>query len=228
MAFLPVKHEKLRKGLFVKLNGSWLNHPFPTNTFKISTTKELETLKKLKNVEILFDPEKSDPETEDEEKERQEETLQASPEVEVGDQASTEAEVVEEVVQEGPPAKLQPVEAFSQYCEGLKKFHRAYQEAYQQIKAFMQDLSVGNIEGIQKRVLRKKISSIHCRKNLHPGAVQFSRTASEFAQINRHNKAIRNVFGHITAVGGGRARAAAALFVHFRVHLGNAGDRYME
>jgi len=149
MAFLPVKHEKLRKGLFVKLNGSWLNHPFPTNTFKISTTKELETLKKLKNVEILFDPEKSDPETEEEES-FQEEALQASTEEEVVGQASTDAEVEKEGVSEGPLAKLQPVEAFSQYCEGFKKVDRAYQEAYQQSKAVMQDLSVGNIEGIQK------------------------------------------------------------------------------
>lgn len=149
MAFLPIQHHKLRKGLFVRLNGSWFSHPFPTNTFKISTNKELTTLQKLKKVEILFDPDKSDPESSESEEEFQEDTLQVSSEEEVVED-STEVEVAEEVVVKGPPPKPLPIEAFGHFCEGFKKVDRAYQEAYHQSKAVMQDLSVGNIEGIQK------------------------------------------------------------------------------
>ena len=149
MAFLPIQHDKLRKGLYIRLNGSWFSHPFPTNTFKICTTKELTTIQKLKKVEILFDPEKSDPETGGEE-ELQEETSQETTEEAVVAKSAAEAGGEENVAPEGPPAKLPPTEAFGQYCEGFKKADRAYQEAYQQSKAVMQDLSVGNIEGVQK------------------------------------------------------------------------------
>lgn len=149
MAFLPIQHDTLRKGLYIRLNGSWFSHPFPTNTFKICTTKELTTLQKLKKVEILFDPEQSDPESGGEE-EHQEETSQETPEEAVVAESSAETGGEEGIIPEGPPAKLPPTEAFGQYCEGFKKADRAYQEAYQQSKAVMHDLSVGNIEGVQK------------------------------------------------------------------------------
>ena len=105
MAFIPIQHDKLRKGLYIRLNGSWFSHPFPTNTFKICTTKELTTIQKLKKVEILFDPEKSDPERGGEE-ELQEETSQESPEEAVVAESAAEAGGEENVVPEGPPAKL--------------------------------------------------------------------------------------------------------------------------
>ena len=149
MAFLPIQHDTLRKGLYVRLNGSWFSHPFSTNTFKICTTKELTTLQKLKKVEILFDPEQSDPER-GEEEELQEETVQETPEEAVVAMSSAKTGGEEDIIPEGPPAKLLPTEVFGQYCEGFKKADRAYQEAYQQSKAVMQDLSVGNIEGVQK------------------------------------------------------------------------------
>lgn len=149
MAFLPIQHDTLRKGLYIRLNGSWFSHPFPTNTFKICTTKELTTLQKLKKVEILFDPEKSDPKSGGEE-ELQEGASQESPEEAVVVESAAETGREEGIIPEGPPTTLPPTEAFGQYCEGFKKADRAYQEAYQQSKTVMQDLSVGNVEGVQK------------------------------------------------------------------------------
>ncbi len=149
MAFLPITHQELRKGLYVRLNGSWFSHPFPTNTFKIRTTKELTTLRKLRKVEILFDPEKSDPEV-NEEEELLEETTEALVENEPAVESPGKIEDDPGLVPEATPVKLAATEAFSQYCEGFKKADRAYQEAFQQSKAVMQDLSAGNIEGIQK------------------------------------------------------------------------------
>ncbi|MFB3108986.1 MAG: DUF3391 domain-containing protein, partial [Candidatus Binatia bacterium] len=44
MSFLPLRAEELRIGLYVKLVGSWFKHPFPANTFKIQTSKDLAIL----------------------------------------------------------------------------------------------------------------------------------------------------------------------------------------
>jgi HD-GYP domain-containing protein (c-di-GMP phosphodiesterase class II) len=46
-------------GTFVKLEGSWFSHPFPTNTFQIKSSDDLATIQALKNVVILQDPERS-------------------------------------------------------------------------------------------------------------------------------------------------------------------------
>lgn len=143
MSFLPLTHDELRIGLFVRLNGSWFSHPFPTNTFKITTQKELHILQKLRKLEILWDPEKSDPEIEEEETlEVQPVPFEVSETFQVPDDAPT--------FHEEPPAKVDVGEAFSIYCEGYKKVDRLYREAFQQSKAVMQDLSSGNIEGIEK------------------------------------------------------------------------------
>ena len=155
MAFLPIKNHELRKGLYVRLNGSWFSHPFPTNTFKIRTKKELHILQKLNKVEILFDPERSDPEGVDEE--LPEETTEPTAQKIVEDTPeAVKAEIPEEpeakpaVVLEESSVKPTATESFNQYCDGFKKVDRAYQEAFRQSKAVMQDLSIGNIEGIQK------------------------------------------------------------------------------
>ena len=64
MAFIPIEDPKdLRLGLFIKIKGSWFSHPFSKNTFKIKFEKDLATLRGLTKVQLLYDPERSDPET---------------------------------------------------------------------------------------------------------------------------------------------------------------------
>ena len=63
MAFVPLEPCALRLGLFIKIEGSWFSHPFPTNSFKIISAKDLETLKDLKKVKLFVDIERSDPES---------------------------------------------------------------------------------------------------------------------------------------------------------------------
>ena len=61
MAFIEIQQSQdLKLGLYVKLEGSWFSHPFPTNTFKIKSTSDLEILQNLKKVRILYDPERSE------------------------------------------------------------------------------------------------------------------------------------------------------------------------
>ena len=60
MPFIEVEDVRdLQIGTFVKLEGSWFSHPFPTNTFKIKSSEDLATIQGLKNVTILHDPERS-------------------------------------------------------------------------------------------------------------------------------------------------------------------------
>jgi HD-GYP domain-containing protein (c-di-GMP phosphodiesterase class II) len=60
MPFIEVKDTRdLEVGTFVKLEGSWFSHPFPTNTFKIKSSEDLALIQGLKNVTILHDPERS-------------------------------------------------------------------------------------------------------------------------------------------------------------------------
>ena len=62
MPFVPLHSNALRLGLYIKIEGSWFSHPFPTNSFKIKTAKELKTIQGLTKVKLYFDPDRSDPE----------------------------------------------------------------------------------------------------------------------------------------------------------------------
>ncbi len=59
MPFLKVEDTRDRVGTFVKLEGSWFSHPFPTNTFQIKSSDDLATIQALKNVVILQDPDRA-------------------------------------------------------------------------------------------------------------------------------------------------------------------------
>ena len=57
MAFIEVEDvQVLQIGVWVKLEGFWFSHPFPTNTFTIKSAEDLATIQGLTNVTILYDP----------------------------------------------------------------------------------------------------------------------------------------------------------------------------
>ncbi len=62
--FVDVEH--LRTGMFVELDLGWMAHPFPTGSFKISSQKQIETIRGLGLERVRYVPAKSDPEHEDE------------------------------------------------------------------------------------------------------------------------------------------------------------------
>ncbi len=53
--------DQLYVGAFVMLEGGWLSHPFPLNSFKISNEQQLATIRGLKVREVRWSPERSDP-----------------------------------------------------------------------------------------------------------------------------------------------------------------------
>jgi hypothetical protein len=61
MDLVPAKAEDLQIGNFIKLTGSWFEHPFPTNSFKIKSEKELSILRGLQKTKIFYDPDRSNP-----------------------------------------------------------------------------------------------------------------------------------------------------------------------
>jgi HD-GYP domain-containing protein (c-di-GMP phosphodiesterase class II) len=57
-----VELKNLRIGLFVELDVGWMAHPFPSGSFKISSQKQIDTLRGMGLPRVRFVPEKSDPE----------------------------------------------------------------------------------------------------------------------------------------------------------------------
>jgi HD-GYP domain-containing protein (c-di-GMP phosphodiesterase class II) len=56
-----VEVAQLRVGLYIELDVGWMAHPFPTSSFKISSTKQIETIRGLGLGRVRYVPEKSDP-----------------------------------------------------------------------------------------------------------------------------------------------------------------------
>jgi HD-GYP domain-containing protein (c-di-GMP phosphodiesterase class II) len=59
---LAKKPDELTVGMYVHLNCSWFKHPFPKNTFKISSQDQLTTIRSLGLSSVLVDPRQSNPE----------------------------------------------------------------------------------------------------------------------------------------------------------------------
>ncbi len=54
---------KLRVGMFIQLDLGWMSHPFPANSFKITSEKQLETIRALGLSHVHVNLDKSDPES---------------------------------------------------------------------------------------------------------------------------------------------------------------------
>ncbi len=142
MAFEEITAKELRIGLYLKLEGSWFSHPFPTNTFKVRFPKELETLRGLKRVKILYDPEKSDPEGAEGEGDGGD-GLSESEEGAPGDLDAAAAEQ-EELVQH----KFELQQDYRNYQEQLRKVEAEYKDVLREGKVMLQDLSSGSPRGL--------------------------------------------------------------------------------
>jgi len=52
---------ELRVGLYVHLDLAWMDHPFASNSFKIGTQQQIETIRALGLQRLRYSPERSDP-----------------------------------------------------------------------------------------------------------------------------------------------------------------------
>jgi len=144
MAFERVNANDLRLGLYIKLVGSWFSHPFPTNTFKIKTEKDLATLRCLRNVKILYDRDRSDPPPKSlAEPEPEEPRVYLEPSQDIPGEDSVEDPVA---VQEQEARKL----AFEHRRHQLLEAEQSYQEVLGENKALMREVTCGYVKGMRK------------------------------------------------------------------------------
>lgn len=157
MPFVPLHTTALRLGLYIKIEGSWFSHPFPTNSFKIESAKDLETLHGLTKVTLYFDPDRSDPEGvhSNHTKEPDGKGVQATGEPDK--EPSNESEPItphdsseEEEAPEDPiQRKVAHHEAFQVYQEHLQAVGDQFQEVVQETKQVMQDVISGRPRGLR-------------------------------------------------------------------------------
>ncbi len=145
MAFIAAKANDLRIGLYIKIVGSWFSHPFPSNTFKITSAKELAILRSLKNFQILYAPGLSDPDPHQhlapEEEGAQASQDQHSPAIPptLAD-TPDEAAVLREV----------RVQAFKHRRQKLIETEQAYQQFVAENKALTREVLNGYVKGMRK------------------------------------------------------------------------------
>lgn len=141
MAFIPLGQEELRIGLFVKLECSWWNHPFAKSTFKISSTKEIRTIRGIKNVKVFYDPELSDPDV----------TPITEAAEDISEHPSQPYSSPETVlpVASVEEVKQQRIQACREHAEQLEKTGLVYQHALGQTKIAMKRITEGHAAGLK-------------------------------------------------------------------------------
>ncbi|MDH5426953.1 MAG: DUF3391 domain-containing protein [Nitrospirota bacterium] len=155
MPFVPLEPSALRLGLFIKIEGSWFSHPFPTNSFKIAATKDLETLLGLKKVKLFVDFDRSDPETS-----AALDLLDADPreqpEPQMVDAPGNDGEVdalsppdVDVPFEDPMQRKVAQHEAFQVYQSHLQEVEHQFQEVLQESKQMVQDVVAGRPRGLR-------------------------------------------------------------------------------
>ncbi len=156
MAFVPLHSHALRLGLYIKIEGSWFSHPFPTNTFKIKTAKERDTIRGLTKVKLYFDPDRSDPEGEHSETIKEPIPERAQDLVESDQDSPQECETTASSVTEDPPPPEDPIQrkvaqhqAFHAYQDHLQKVGSQFHEVVQEAKHIMQDVISGRPRGLR-------------------------------------------------------------------------------
>lgn len=155
MAFVPLEPRALRRGLFIKIEGSWFSHPFPTNSFKIISAKDLETLKDLKKVKLFVDIERSDPESPatldlpESPTQEQPENIEVEEPVAQNDVDSSIPPDVEETVEDQMQRKVTQHEAFQDYQLHLQQVENQFQEVLQESKQSVQDVVAGRPRGLR-------------------------------------------------------------------------------
>ncbi len=150
MSFIEVDDtQSLQVGMWVKLEGSWFSHPFPTNTFTIKSAEDLATIQGLTNVTILYDPDRSSSSDSDElfsPVDEQGQGLADSGETDFGETFSDESESSshedEGLIPESALSELlERREDYHEFFDHLRKVEGAYQKTLSQGQELFQQLS---------------------------------------------------------------------------------------
>ncbi|MDT7042935.1 HD-GYP domain-containing protein [Candidatus Nitronereus thalassa] len=170
MPFKPLKTEDLAQGMFVKLDCSWWRHPFATNKFKVTSQKDLETIKKITNLKLFYDPNLSDvlPPSE-EDPDSSVTAREIVPEVAPIPESPVEAKVEREEDSDILPGdRKERTKAFKERRDQIKRSEEAYQESTKQAKVALKNLSAGDPRGLQsaEKILTNLTKSLSSERTL--------------------------------------------------------------
>jgi HD-GYP domain-containing protein (c-di-GMP phosphodiesterase class II) len=116
--------DELALGMYVHLNCSWFKHPFPKNTFKISSPDQLATIRSLGLSSVLVDPQQSNPD------------LFASTPVD-----PVVTEVPEEIIDPALPVA-------ADYCETVHLASQMYKQVLKRGSHILKTINAGSEEGV--------------------------------------------------------------------------------
>ena len=153
MALIPLTNlNDLRLGLYVKLECSWWKHPFTKNQFKILSQKEIDTIRAIKKLKVLYDPNLSDPhseETPDSHLDLPTETEETDQEQEVVSLAQEDKPTVEETelpVEEKETRRR----LFHDHRQQFRKVENAYWRILGESRDIFKGVSGGHVNGLKQ------------------------------------------------------------------------------
>ncbi|MCA9471846.1 MAG: DUF3391 domain-containing protein [Nitrospirales bacterium] len=154
MALIPLANlDDLRVGLYIKLECSWWKHPFTKNQFKILSPKEISTIRKIKKLNVLYDPELSDPPVDDAIPDTPFTLLQPEEPMEGQALAHEESESL------GKPEATDEIQTeqketrrrlFHEHRQQFRKVENAYWRILGESKDIFKGVSGGNPKGLQQ------------------------------------------------------------------------------
>lgn len=110
---------ELRVGHFVLLDLGWMDHPFPRNNFRITTARQIETIRALGLTRVRIDPARSDPESEED------------------GTAAVAPSATQEAAPSADPAQAARLAALAAQRRSLQRCERRYHEGTRRCKALL-------------------------------------------------------------------------------------------
>jgi HD-GYP domain-containing protein (c-di-GMP phosphodiesterase class II) len=141
MAWLPLDPALLRIGLYVKLDHSWIEHPFIRNTFAISSPSEIAIIRKHRLTKIYYDPDRTNADAQ-----------AALVKPASGESAELDSEMVQSVeedekaLQKSKDAHIQTVHDLQ---EARDEAGRNYSETTKRASEMFAMMNAGYAEGVQ-------------------------------------------------------------------------------
>ncbi len=150
---LRISVDRLRPGIYVRIELSWLDHPFSFNSFKIRDQEQLDTLLSLGLRDVLYVPGKSDVE----------------PLPPGGSPASVEVQPV--VPEQNLPAleeKKRRIERVSREREAIQRCEKKFVGAVGAVKNLMRNLLARPTESLQTAdgLIREMVESMLVDRNI--------------------------------------------------------------
>ena len=135
MAWIPISPEKLKVGLYIKLDHKWTEYPFLRNKFKITSTMEISVIRKNGLTKIFYDPNLSDPKS----------LLNLDASIPLIKEDVAEVEKADSALRS---LKEEKIKTILTHQESLKHTEQAFDESVQEGRLMLRMISAGQPEGL--------------------------------------------------------------------------------